>query len=97
VIAYEAQHCLLSREDFLLPWAYIPSLTLNSYALRWLIALPIKLIAASLALQYWAPDSKLKPVWVIIHTCYYDKRHQGFGDVEAGPSIVKIVAVIDFM
>jgi amino acid transporter len=83
-----------------LPQMLIPLLTQYSYALQWLIVLPLEIIAASLTLSYW--DESLKRaifvsifLFVIIVINMFGVK--GYGEAEFIFSIIKVIAVIGFM
>ena len=73
-----------------------------NYALQWLVALPIEIIAASLTIEYWDPHHKINPVsWVVIFWVVIVSFNmfgvRGYGEAEFVFSILKVVAVIGFM
>lgn len=75
-------------------------LTFTSYALQWLVTLPLEIMAASITLDFW--ESPL-PEWIsisifliailAINFCSV----KTFGEAEYAFSILKVVAVIGFM
>ena len=75
-------------------------LTCYSYAMQWLIVLPLEIIAASLTLSYW-DDSLTRAIFVsaflvlIIVINMFGVK--GYGEAEFIFSSVKVVAVIGFM
>lgn len=71
-----------------------------NYALQWLIALPLEIVAAAITVDYW--DSPISPAawvalfWVLIVSInLFGVR--AYGEAEFIFSILKVVAVIGFM
>lgn len=89
-----------SRSRFVLP---CPALVLihNSYAIQWLVTLPLELIASSITLQYWGQPLGHHWVWVTIFLVSISIINisgvKGFANVEAGLSIMKVTAIVGFM
>lgn len=75
-------------------------MTTRSYAIQWLIALPLEIIAAALTIRYWtdelpsAPFVTLFLIAIIIINLFGVK---GYGEAEFTFSIIKVIAVIGFM
>ena len=72
----------------------------DSYAMQWLIVLPLEIIAASLTLSYW--DESLTraifvSVFLIIIILINMFGVKGYGEAEFIFSIIKVIAVIGFM
>lgn len=73
---------------------------LNSYALQWLFALPLEIIAGALTIQYWNHDLS-KSIFVtiflftivIINLCGI----KAYGEAEFLFSTVKVTAIVGFM
>ncbi|KAG7664349.1 uncharacterized protein J8A68_002131 [[Candida] subhashii] len=70
-----------------------------NYALQWLIALPLQLIAAAMSVQFWNPS--IHPAifvtifyLVIVFINLFGVR--GYGEAESILSIIKIIAVVGF-
>lgn len=94
-----------------LPWVgskFIPArasiliLTLESYALNWLVTLPLELTAASITLSFWDGAKDVNPAaWVTIFWLavvvinFFGVR--GYGEAEFVFSIIKVIAVIGFI
>lgn len=73
---------------------------LPSYALQWLIALPLEIISASIVTTYWN-DSLNKAIFVTIFLLAIVSINlcgvKGYGEAEFIFAIVKVTAVIGFM
>lgn len=70
------------------------------YSLSWLISFPSELIACSMTIKYW--NSSINPcVWVAVFYVFIFIVNlfgvRGYGDIEMGISIIKILAVIGFI
>lgn len=75
-------------------------LTPYSYALQWLIVLPLEIIAASITITYW--DGRItKAIFVTIFLVGIIAINlfgvKGYGEAEFIFSIIKVIAVIGFM
>jgi amino acid transporter len=87
----------------LLDFSGLPSkanLGLDSYALQWLIVLPLEIVAASLVLTYWNPNIVKAGyvtlfLFIIISINLFGVR--GYGEAEFIFAIIKVIAVIGFM
>lgn len=73
-----------------------------SYALQWMVTLPLEIVAASITLTYWPGARDVNPgVWVtiflivIIAINFFGVR--GYGEAEFVFSIIKILAVVGFI
>ena len=71
-----------------------------NYALQWLIALPLEIVAAAITVQYW--DSPVSPAaWVSIFLVMIISLNlfgvKVYGEAEFIFSIIKVIAVIGFM
>ncbi len=71
-----------------------------NYALQWLIALPLEIVAAAITVDYW--NSPISPAaWVslflvlIVTINFFGVR--AYGEAEFIFSILKVIAVIGFM
>ncbi len=71
-----------------------------SYAMQWLIVLPLEIVAASITLEYW-PNDVSNAVWVTIFLLLIISINmfgvKGYGEAEFVFSIIKVIAVIGFM
>lgn len=78
------------------------TLTPPSYALQWMVTLPLEIVAASITLEFW-PGSKSTngAAWVtiflvvIIAINFFGVR--GYGEAEFVFSIIKVLAVVGFI
>lgn len=72
----------------------------HSYALQWLIVLPLEIIAASITIGYWNSHIN-KAVWVTIFLAIIIGINlcgvKGYGEAEFIFAIIKVTAVIGFM
>lgn len=73
-------------------------LTPSSYALNWLVTLPLELTAASITISYWPGANNVNPAaWVVLFWAavvlinFFGVR--GYGEAEFVFSIIKIAAV----
>lgn len=73
---------------------------LISYALQWLVALPLEIIAASITITYWNPDLN-KAIFVTIFLIAVVSINlfgvKGYGEAEFVFALIKVIAVIGFM
>lgn len=74
----------------------------TSYALSWLVTLPLEITAASITLEFWTGKNGVNPAaWVtlflvvIIAINFFGVR--GYGEAEFVFSIIKVLAVIGFI
>lgn len=81
-----------------------PGVTLTgySYALQWMVTLPLEIVAASITLQFWQGAQDTNPsawvtifLFVIIAINFFGVK--GYGEAEFVFSIIKILAVIGFI
>ncbi|KAG7661740.1 uncharacterized protein J8A68_004744 [[Candida] subhashii] len=71
-----------------------------NYAIMWLIVLPLELVAASLTIKYWDPNTNSAAYvtafyFFIIAINFFGVR--GYGEAEFVFSIVKVVAILGFI
>ena len=71
-----------------------------NYALQWLIALPLEIVAAAITVKYW--DSPVSPAaWVSLFLVMIISINlfgvKAYGEAEFLFSIIKVIAVIGFM
>ncbi len=90
---------LLSRDTLI---GHQTDLCCNSYALSWLVTLPLEIVAASITVSYWPGAKSVNGaarvtifLVVIISINLFGVR--GNGEAEFVFSIIKIVAVLGFM
>ena len=74
----------------------------SSYALSWLVTLPLEITAASITLQFWSGARAVNPAafviifWVVIVLInFFGVR--GYGEAEFVFSIIKVIAIIGFI
>ncbi|OBA22632.1 amino acid permease [Metschnikowia bicuspidata var. bicuspidata NRRL YB-4993] len=70
------------------------------YALSWLISFPSELVACSITILYW--NSSINPaVWITVFYILICSINmfgvKGYGEVEFGLSIIKVLAVVGFI
>jgi amino acid transporter len=72
-----------------------------NYAMQWLVALPLEIVAATITIRYWGPTLP-SPAWVAIFlmiilcvNVFFGVR--GYAESEFAFSIIKVIAVIGFM
>lgn len=72
----------------------------HSYAMQWLVVLPLEIVAASLTIRFWRQDLNsaifVTPFLIVIISINLFGV-KGYGEAEFVFSIIKIVAVIGFM
>ena len=72
----------------------------NSYAMQWLVVLPLEIIAASITLTYWNPSID-KAIFVTVFLVFVVIINffgvKGYGEAEFVFAIIKVIAVIGFM
>jgi yeast amino acid transporter len=74
----------------------------NSYALSWLVTLPLEIVAASITVAYWPGAQSVNPAaWVTIFLALIISINlfgvRGYGEAEFVFSIIKVIAVVGFM
>lgn len=74
----------------------------SSYALQWLVTLPLELTAASITISFWPGAAGVNPAaWVTIFLVIVIAINlfgvRGYGEAEFVFSIIKILAVIGFV
>jgi amino acid transporter len=86
-----------------LPWRFRTTRVANptsSYALQWLVVLPLEIISGALAIQYW--NSSLNPaifitIFLFAIIAINMTGIKGYGEAEFVFSIVKVAAIVGFM
>lgn len=73
-----------------------------SYALSWLVTLPLEIVAASITISFWPGAKSVNPAaWVTIFLLVIVSINlfgvRGYGEAEFVFSIVKVTAVLGFM
>jgi yeast amino acid transporter len=76
------------------------TLCVKSYALQWLVVLPLEIIAASITIGYW--DKTINraifvSVFLVAIITINMFGVKGYGEAEFVFSIIKVVAVLGFM
>jgi len=73
-----------------------------SYAMQWLVVLPLEIVAASITLDFWPGAKDTNPAaWVtiflvvIVAINFFGVR--GYGEAEFVFAIIKVIAVIGFI
>lgn len=73
---------------------------ISSYALQWVVVLPLEIISASITISYWNPDLNraiLVTLFLIVIVVINFFGVKGYGEAEFIFAIIKVVAVIGFM
>ena len=73
-----------------------------SYALQWMVTLPLEIVAASITLNFWEGSRSTNPAaWVTIFLIVIILINffgvKGYGEAEFVFSIIKILAVVGFI
>ena len=74
----------------------------SSYALSWLVTLPLEIVAASITVGYWPGSRSVNgAAWVTIFLVVIISINlfgvRGYGEAEFVLSIIKVAAVLGFM
>src|SRR5579859_7336538 len=74
----------------------------TSYALSWLVTLPLEIVAASITVGYWSGSRSINgAAWVTIFLALIISINlfgvRGYGEAEFVLSIIKVTAVVGFM
>lgn len=72
----------------------------NSYALQWIVVLPLEIIAGALTVGYWNPEiskSIFITVFLIVIVCINLTGIKGYGEAEFVFAIIKVTAVVGFI
>lgn len=70
-----------------------------NYALQWLVTLPLQIIAASLAVQYWTTSihpAVFVTIFYVVIVIINLFGVYGYAEIEMAISIIKVIAVIGF-
>ena len=74
---------------------------LSSYAMQWLVVLPLEIVSATLTIQYWSHGSINNDAWVAIFLLLIIIINlfgvKGYGEAEFVFSIIKITAVAGYI
>jgi amino acid transporter len=84
------------------PRPFADEKSVNSYALSWLVTLPLEIVAASITVGYWQGAQSVNPAaWVTIFLVVIISINlfgvRGYGEAEFVFSIIKVTAVLGFM
>lgn len=90
------------RYHGLVPAWRITNTSKYSYALSWLVTLPLEIVAASITISFWDGANGVNPAaWVTIFLFVIISINlfgvKGYGEAEFVFSIIKITAVLGFM
>ena len=73
----------------------------RSYALQWLVVLPLEIVAATLTIEYWNHGSINNDAWVAIFLVLIIGINlfgvRGYGEAEFVFAIIKVTAVVGFI
>ena len=71
-----------------------------NYAILWMTVLPLELVAASIAVDYWKPDIP-KSIFITVFLIFIVSINlfgvRGYGEAEFIFSSIKVVAIVGFM
>lgn len=73
---------------------------MDSYALQWLVVLPLEIISASITIKFWNQDIHhvvFVAVFLVVIIGINLVGVKGYGEAEFIFSIIKIIAVVGFM
>lgn len=73
----------------------------RSYAMQWLVVLPLEIVAATLTIEYWSHGTINNDAWVAIFLVLIIVINlfgvRGYGEAEFVFSIIKVVAVVGYI
>ena len=73
----------------------------SSYALQWLVVLPLEIVSATLTIQYWSHGSINNDAWVAVFLVLIIVINlfgvKGYGEAEFVFSIIKVTAVVGYI
>ena len=73
----------------------------NSYAMQWLVVLPLEIVAATLTIEYWSDGNINNDAWVAIFLVLIIVINlfgvRGYGEAEFVFAIVKVIAVVGYI
>ncbi len=74
----------------------------HSYAIQWLVVLPLEIVAASITLTYWpgatnTNEAAWVTIFLVVIVCINFFGVRGYGEAEFVFAIVKVTAVIGFI
>lgn len=72
-----------------------------SYAMQWLVVLPLEIVAATLTIEYWSHESINNDAWVAVFLVLIVGINlfgvRGYGEAEFVFAIVKVIAVVGWI
>lgn len=72
-----------------------------SYAMQWLVVLPLEIVAATLTIEYWNHGKINNDAWVAIFLLFIIAINlfgvKGYGEAEFVFAIIKVAAIIGFI
>lgn len=72
-----------------------------SYALQWLVVLPLEIVAATITIEFWSDGSINNDAWVAIFLVLIIGINmfgvKGYGEAEFVFAIIKVIAVVGFI
>ena len=72
-----------------------------SYAMQWLVVLPLEIVAASITIEFWNHGKISNAAWVVIFYALIVSINmfgvRGYGEAEFVFAIIKVVTIIGFM
>lgn len=73
----------------------------RSYAMQWLVVLPLEIVAATLTIEYWSHESINNDAWVAIFLVLIVGINlfgvRGYGEAEFVFAIIKVMAVVGWI
>lgn len=73
----------------------------SSYAIQWLVVLPLEIVAATITITYWTHDTINKNAFVAIFLFLIVTINlfgvKGYGEAEFVFAIIKVVAIVGFI
>lgn len=79
---------------------FADAVSTHSYALQWVVVLPLEIIAGALTIGYWSPElnkATFVTVFLIVIMTINLFGVKGYGEAEFVFAIIKVTAVIGFM
>lgn len=72
----------------------------DSYALQWIVVLPLEIIAGAMTIGYWNPNihkAIFVTIFLIIIVAINLLGVRGYGEAEFIFAIIKVTAIVGFM
>jgi len=83
------------------PQDLLSVLTFHSYALQWLVVLPLEIVAATLTIEYWNHGAINNNAWVAIFLVVIIVINlfgvKGYGEAEFVFAVIKVLAIVGFI